>query len=83
MKKAYIIPIDGKVYHNRNGEGYRCTGNKSHLCVTRKQRALSLGEHIACMKRVKDGWTLAAHGVMQYEDGTIEWNYSAGGHFPR
>lgn len=47
-----------------------------------QRRALSLGDHAAYMERVKDGWSLAAHGVIQYGDGTIEWNYSTGEHFP-
>ena len=33
------------------------------------------------MKRVKDGWTLEAHTITMYEDGTIEWDYSTGGHW--
>ena len=27
---------------------------------------------------VKDKWTLVAHGVQQYTDKSIEWNYSTG-----
>lgn len=82
MEKKYIVPIVGQTYINRNGGEYRCTGNSLYLNDAQKQRALSLGEHIAYMERVKDGWSLIAHGVIQYEDGTIEWNYSTGGHFP-
>ena len=29
------------------------------------------------------GEYLCAHGVLEYEDGTIEWNYSTKGHFAR
>ena len=47
-----------------------------------QRRALSLGDHVAYMERVKDGWSLTAHGVIQYADGAIEWNYSTGEHFP-
>ena len=82
MDKQYIIPVVGQPYRNRNGGEYRCTGNSLYLNDAQKQRALSLGEHIAHMERVKDGWSLIAHGVIQYEDGTIEWSYSTGGHFP-
>lgn len=82
MEKKYIVPIVGQIYRNRNGGEYRCTGNSLYLNDAQKQQALSLGEHIAYMERVKDGWSLIAHGVIQYEDGTIEWNYSTGGHFP-
>ena len=47
-----------------------------------QHRALSLGDHVAYMERVKDGWSLAARGAIQYEDGSIEWNYSTEEHFP-
>lgn len=82
MEKRYIIPVAGQTYINRNGGEYRCTGNMSYESKEREQRALSLGEHWASFVRVKDGWSLTAHGVIQYADGTIEWNYSTGGHFP-
>lgn len=44
---------------------------------------MSHGEHTATFERVKDGWRLYAHGILEYEDGTIEWNYSTGGRFSR
>ena len=30
---------------------------------------------------IASGWTLSAHGIVRYEDGTIEWDYSKGGCF--
>ena len=36
-----------------------------------------------CWSYISDGWSLAAHGPQIYEDGTIEWNYSTGGHWPQ
>ena len=83
MKKQYIVPIVGQIYTNRNGGEYRCTGNLFYENDAQRQRSVSLGEHVSYMERVKDGWRLTAHGVIEYEDGTIEWNYSTGGHFPR
>ena len=82
MEKQYIVPVIGHTYLNRNGGEYRCTGNMFYENEERMQRALSLGEHWASMVRVKDGWSLTAHGIIQYADGTIEWNYSTDGHFP-
>ena len=35
----------------------------------------------AIFRRKSDGWTIYAHGVGCYEDGTIDWNYSTGGCF--
>ena len=75
MDKQYIIPVVGQIYHNRGGGEYRCTGNRLYMSDEQQRRALSLGDHAAYMERVKDG-------VIQYGDGTIEWNYSTGEHFP-
>ena len=82
MDKQYIIPVVGRIYHNRGGGEYRCTGNRLYMSDEQQRRALSLGDHVAYMERVKDGWSLTAHGAIQYADGTIEWNYSTGEHFP-
>ena len=82
MEKQYIIPVAGQTYRNRGGGEYLCTGNTFYVDDAQKQRCLSLGEHIAYMERVNDSWMLEAHGVIQYADGTIEWNYSTGEHFP-
>lgn len=82
MDRQYIIPVVGQIYRNRNGGEYRCTDNAFYVNDAQERRALALGEHVAYMERVKDGWKLKVHGVIQYKDGTIEWNYSSGGHFP-
>ena len=82
MERKYIIPTVGQTYINRNGGEYLCTGNLFYENDTQRQRSISMGEHVAFMERVKDGWSLADHGVIECEDGTIEWNYSTGGHFP-
>ncbi|WP_050699009.1 hypothetical protein [Anaeromassilibacillus senegalensis] len=63
-----IAPQIGEIYTNRNGDEYLCT----NIC----------NESVS-MERLKDGWTLKAHGVRQYPDGTIEWDYSTGGHWAR
>ena len=60
-----ILPVEGQVYTNRNGWRYLCEA------VTE--------DGTATMQRVKDGWTMEAHGFTQLEDGTIEWDFSAGG----
>ena len=63
-----IAPVEGVVYHNRNGSDYRCERR--------------MGGVNARMVRIPDGWRCMAHGVRQYEDGTIEWDYSTDGHWP-
>lgn len=62
-----ITPIPGEVYKNRNGQLYVCME--------------SFPPNIAVMRRQSDSWTLNAHEVRQYEDGSIEWDDSAGGHW--
>lgn len=67
--RAYIDPVPGMVYLNRNGVSYKCLE--------------ALPEHGALMERVTDGYTFKAHGVQQYtDDGSIEWNSSSGGGWP-
>lgn len=68
-ERAYIRPAPGQVYRNRNGQDYRC--------IT------ALSGHDAILERVSDHWTLIAHGVQQYRDGSIEWDYSTGGRWER
>lgn len=81
MDGQYIVPVIGQTYLNRNGGEYRCTGNMCYESDEQMRRALSLGEHRASLVRIKDGWSLIAHGMIQYADGSIEWNYSSGGTF--
>lgn len=59
----------GNIYTNHNGSDYLCTDNRGLGCYT--------------MERVKDGWTLEAHVITMYADGTIEWDYSTGGRWTR
>lgn len=57
-----------KVYLNRNEKYYLCK---------------SVYGEKATMERTTDRWTLIAHGIRLYEDGTIEWAYSTGGHWEK
>lgn len=70
-ERKYITPIYGNLYENKNGAVYRCVS----VCYD--------GDHSAMMRRIKDGWTILCHGIQQYPDGKIEWNYSTGGHWHR
>lgn len=81
MPNNYIIPTVGRIYTNRNGGLYRCTGNVVCPDGVEPERSLALGEHRASMIRLTDGWAIEAHGIHQYEDGTVEWNYSSKGSF--
>ena len=99
MERKYFIPVVNRVYTNRNNKQYRCTGFVEGSCpwetvayFTRLSDGWSLTgfvegscpwETVAYFTRLSDGWSLAAHGPQIYEDGTIEWNYSTGGHWPQ
>ena len=76
MAVNYIEPKIGQTYTLRSGGEYRC------LFVSNPER-VERGECSAVMVRLKDGWELIAHGIQQNEDGTIEWKYSTGGHWPK
>ena len=81
MQRNYFVPVEGQIYKNRNGSAYRCTGNETYPDAVKEKTAVSLGKHWASMVRLTDGWSIRVHGVHQYEDGTIEWNFSSGGSF--
>lgn len=67
MKQVQELRV-GQTYRNRNGWDYKCLWN---------------GEPgVAELERVSDGWRLLACGICMYEDGSIEWDRSVGGHWP-
>lgn len=72
MQKKYILPVVGQIYKNRNGREYCCLSNVNYTSESSMCVAVSLGEHQASMIRLSDGWSFAAHGLQQYEDGTVE-----------
>lgn len=63
-----LIPIEGHVYTNAGGGQYVCT--RSH------DNSID-----AWFMNIASGWELLAHGLIQYEDGTIEWDWSTDGRF--
>ena len=66
-KGTYIRPEEGMIYTNRGGGEFLCTS--------------VLSDRQAIMRRTTTGWTCVAHGIQQYEDETIEWDYSTDGHW--
>lgn len=67
-------PKAGKVYENAGGGLYRCDAWKMN-------GRGSEDPFTAWMQNTVSGWTLLAHNIVQYEDGTIEWDYSTHGRF--
>ncbi len=70
MERRKFTPVPGQIYRNRGGGEYRCL------------RGL-LDAYHAVMQNTVSGWILQAHGCGVYPDGTIDWDYSSGGYFPR
>ena len=64
-----FAPQMGEVYENAGGGQYVCTRSWYHETET------------ACFMNTASGWELLAHGLVRYEDGTIEWDYSTDGGF--
>ncbi len=57
----------GEIYKNRGGGTFKCIG-RYHADAYEMQNTATL-------------WTFTAHVITQYQDGTIEWDYSTGGKF--
>ncbi len=81
MDAHYITPVVGQVYANRNGGEYRCIGDTYYCDSQGKPKMAAPQENCGLFERVSDGWRIFANGVLQYEDGTVEWNYSTNGHY--
>lgn len=63
-----FVPVTGGYYRNAGGGDYVCL------------RAVN-AEDTAIMQNRASKWTLTAHGIGIYDDGTIDWDYSTGGYF--
>ncbi len=71
MKRMRFTPTPGEVYRLKGGSEYKC------LCV-----ALDM-PHQAILQSTTSRWTFLAKGIGRYENGTIDWDYSIGGHFEK
>lgn len=73
MDGKRFMPQPGYVYRNRaswyDGKAsvFRCLA--AHADGT------------ALLANMYSGWTFLAHDIVRYDDGSIEWGYSTGGHF--
>lgn len=71
MTRTRIIPEPGKVY----------TLKSNNSIVTSMFRCLSSQTGTAVFQNLASGWTFTAHGVAQYNDEKIDWDFSTGGRF--
>lgn len=73
MDGKRFMPTPGTVYINKGGGAY--------LCGVVWKNDTQDPSYCASMTNIKSGWTFIAHGITQYTDGSIEWDYSTGGRF--
>ena len=66
MKRHAILEV-GKVYKNRGGGKFLCLD--------------PLSDDSFCLVNIESHWRFTAHTITLYDDGTIEWDYSAHGFF--
>lgn len=69
MGRNSFIPQPGEFYQNHGGGIFECI------------KILNSKNDGAIMQNFASGWTFMAHGIGVYEDGSIDWDYSTGGHF--
>ena len=62
-----FTPREGTIYENAGGGRYLCES--------------SYEDRSAWMTNVSSGWSFIAKGIVQYDDKTIEWDYSTNGQF--
>lgn len=79
-KGQQMQPVVGQVYTNRGGGTFRCIaqaedGPRYYNAASGNSTASGVFQNI------KSGWTFTAKGIIQYTDGTIEWDHSVDGRF--
>ena len=67
--KRHAALEKGNQYKNKNG-------NSVFEC-----RDACAGGDAYVLINLNSRWTFIAHIITMYDDGTIEWDYSTGGHF--
>lgn len=73
-------PVVGQVYINRGGGRFRCIAPADDG-PTFYNAAGGRSNASGVFQNIKSGWTFTAKGVIQYIDGTIEWDHSVDGRF--
>lgn len=79
-KGVRFEPVVGEVYTNRGGGNYRCIA-PSKVGPMFYNAAGEFSNASAVMRNETSGWTFTAKGIIQYLDGTIEWDHSIDGRF--
>lgn len=79
-KGTCIRPEVGKVYANRGGGQFRCIAPADDGPMF-YNAAGGFSNSSGVFQNIKSGWTFTAKGIIQYIDGTIEWDRSINGRF--
>ena len=75
-----IQPVVGQVYINRSGGEFRCIAPSEDGPLF-YNAAGGFSNAAGVFQNIKSGWTFIAKGILQYIDGTIEWDHSIDGRF--
>ena len=79
-KGQRIQPVVGAVYTNRGGGRFRCIAPADNGPMF-WNAAGGYSNASGVFQNIESGWTFTAKGVIQYIDGSIEWDHSTGGRF--
>jgi len=79
-KGQRLEPVVGQVYTNRGGGKYRCIAPAAAGPMFYNASG-GFSNASGVFQNIESGWTFTAKGVIQYIDGTIEWDHSVGGTF--
>lgn len=79
-KGTRLQPVVGQVYTNRGGGQFRCIAPAEDGPLF-YNAAGGFSNASGVFQNIESGWTFTAKGVIQYIDGTIEWDHSVGGRF--
>lgn len=76
-----LTPTVGQVYVNRGGGRYLCRALVTDQGILYFNAAGGSSSTSGIFQNIKSGWTFTAKGIIQYIDGTIEWDHSSDGCF--
>lgn len=79
-KGQRMEPVVGQVYTNRGGGCFRCIAQAAAGPMF-YNAAGGFSNASGVFQNIKSGWTFTAKGIIQYIDGTIEWDRSINGRF--
>lgn len=79
MKSVRGYLENGSLYrlHDQDGDRSNMPCFECIKCITDD----AYDRHAALVRSTVTGWTMVVHGTNIYEDGSIDWDFSTGGHW--